>query len=186
MIAAHTAALHVAGTSVSLPYTVNRSTSTNVYGFKISADYEQTTLAGAIAVGHYMEFSLVAEDHYAINLSSLEIWGESTGTGCDNIAVLSDVNGFGVDHAIANVSSNATSAWLWGFDPYGGEGYGDVIDLSAPAYSNLESVVFRIYGWQSSSGSGCSRVYNRLSGYDVTFSGTVEAIPRRGSLIIIK
>ncbi len=185
VVAAHTAATHMAMAEVSLSYSVNRSTTADKYGFKISDSYEQTSLAGAIAAGHYMEFTLATDDDYAVTLNTLEIRGESTGSGCDNIAVLSDVGGFAEDQAIAGVSSNALGTWAWGFDPYGGEGYGDVIELSDPAYSNLESVVFRIYGWNSSSGSGCSRIYN-VSGYDVIFSGTVAPIPVVGSLMIIK
>ncbi len=182
-VAAHTTAAHVAA-AMSLTDSLLPSTTTNRYGFKIPAADAQATLAGAIAQQHYIQIVITVPEPYGLNLVSLELHGQTSSTGCDDIAVLSDVDGFSDAAVIASVS--AVADVTGGFDT-DDTGFGAPIDLPRPEFSELSSVTFRIYGWNSSSSSGDGRNYIRdLSGYDVVVNGTVEEIPRRGSLMVIK
>ncbi|MBL7076601.1 MAG: hypothetical protein ISS31_03925 [Kiritimatiellae bacterium] len=181
-IGADTTATHVLSAEISLPYSVVRSTSTNKYGFKISGGSEQTTLGGAITAGHYIEVTMTAVDLYGFNLSSLEINGEATGDGCNDLAVLSSVDGFSSDKVIASVTGVAGATGGWDTDA---SGFGAPIALSDSKYTELEDVTFRFYGWNSSSGTGSTRIRSLL-GYDIVFNGTVEKIPRRGAIMIIR
>jgi hypothetical protein len=98
--------------------------------------------------------------------------GESTGTGAANVAIMSNVAGFTPGNEIASVSSANTTG---GFDT-DSSGFGSSITLSGSNYANLSSIIFRIYGWNSTSGSGATYIRN-LTGNDLVISGTVTAVP---------
>lgn len=184
---AGTTAVHVTSAYLALSGNVNPSTTANQYGFKISASDAQATLAGAIAEGHYMEIRLIATEPYGINLTTLDIKGQTTTTGCDGIAVLSSVDGFSVGKVLDFVMDiqNVTG----GFDT-DNSGLGAPIDLSDPKFSELQDVTFRIYGWDSSNTSGAGVSYIRDltfdDGLDLFFTGTVAAIPRRGTMVEVE
>ena len=148
---------------------VNPSTSVNQYGFKISLDDGTNSLAGAIASGHYMEFSLVIAGGYKLNFDSIEMKGQATGTGCSNVVLMTSVDGFVSGQEIASAYPvNATG----GFDT-DSSGFGAPIDLSAAKYQNLTGTVsFRLYGWDSTSGSGATYIRN-LTDEDLVVHGTV-------------
>jgi hypothetical protein len=157
---------HVGG-SLSLGSGVNPTTTAGQYGFKVSANDEQTTLEGAITENHYIEFILSIDSGYAIDLQSLEINGEASGTGCSNVVFMSSIDGFVAGNEIASFLSINGDAG--GFDA--------TIDLSSLKFQNLtNSVAFRIYGWDSTSGSGITYIRN-LTGDDLVVNGAVEAIP---------
>jgi len=148
---------------------VNPSTSVNQYGFKISGSDETNSLAGAIAGNHYMEFSLTIAGGYELNLDSIEMNGGGSGTACSNVVLLASVDGFSAGQEIAAaMNANATG----GFDT-DSSGFGAPIDLSASKYQNLTGTVsFRLYGWDSTSGSGATYIRN-LADEDLVVNGTI-------------
>ncbi|MEE9367559.1 MAG: hypothetical protein V3V05_01720 [Pontiella sp.] len=149
------------------------STAVNKYGFKISASDATNSLVGAISQNHYMEFSIEIADGYALNLDSLEIKGGGTATGCSNVVLMTSVDGFIAGQEISSANS-ANEADGIDTDP---TGFGAPIDLSGVQYSNLTGAIsFRLYGWNSTSGSG-STFIRSLGGEDLVVYGDVVAMP---------
>ncbi len=181
-LAAHTTATHIASASISLSSHVTNTLSADQYGFKIPTEASQTSLAGAISNGHYMAVELTAAEPYGINLGSLEINGYASSTGCDDVAVLSSVDGFSADAAIASATNVAGVTGGWDTDD---SGFGAPINLSDPKYSKLKQVTFRFYGWNSTSVAGLTYI-RQLSGLDLEFTGTVEEIVPPGLSLIVK
>lgn len=154
---------------------VNPSTSVNNYGFKISGSDSTDSLADAIAMNHYMEFSFTIDPGYGVNLSSMEMKGEATGTGCSNVVLMTSIDGY-VDGAQIAMATNVNATG--GFDT-DKSGFGAPIDLSASKYQELTgSISFRIYGWGSSTNSGTGetriRTYESVSDDLVVFGEVVE------------
>lgn len=153
---------------------VNPSTTANQYGFKIAGDDETNSLAGAVASNHYMEFSLTVASGYELNLDSIDMKGEATASGCSNVVLMTSIDGFIAGQEIA--SAYSANEGTGGFDT-DSSGFGAPIDLSAAKYQDLTgSLSFRLYGWDSTSGSGATYIRN-LSGDDLVINGTVEAVP---------
>lgn len=148
---------------------VNPSTSSGQYGFKIPAAEATDSLAGAIAAEHYIEFTLSITNGYGLNLDSIEMNGGGSSTACSNVVLLSSVEGFVPGQEIASAyPANGTG----GFDT-DASGFGGPIDLSGGPFSNLTgNVSFRLYGWDSTSGSGTTFLRN-LSSEDLVVHGSV-------------
>ena len=151
---------------------VNPSTSTNEYGFKVSASDSTNSLAGAIAGNHYIEFSVEIAEGCSLDLQSLEIKGQSSDKGCSNIVLMTSIDGFVSGQEIGTAfPANKTG----GFDT-DGSGFGAPIDLSDARYQGLEgTVVFRLYGWNSTSGSSATYIRN-LTGDDLVVNGMVHGM----------
>jgi hypothetical protein len=151
---------------------VNPSTSANQYGFKISTATYSTTLAFAIQKKQYLEFSITVDEGFELNLQSIVMKGQSSGLGCSSVVVMTSIDGFVAGQEIASTdSANKTG----GFDT-DQSGFGEPIDLTAPAYQNLTGTIsFRIYGWNSSSGSSATYIRN-LTGNDLIVNGTVAEL----------
>lgn len=148
---------------------VNPSTSVDQYGFKIAGGDETNSLAGAIASNHYMEFSLTIAGGYELNLDSIEIKGEASGTGCSNVVLMASIDGFTAGQEIA--SAFPANEGTGGFDT-DSSGFGAPIDLGAAKYQNLTGTVsFRLYGWDSTSGSGSTYIRD-LADEDLIVNGT--------------
>lgn len=164
-------AMHTTGI-LTLGSGVNPSNSTNQYGFKISYADQQTTLDGAIANHHYIQFTLVADAGYRFDLASIALNAESTGAGADNIALLSNIEGFAGSDAIDSLSDRQGLTGGWDADEWA-----KLDEFSGNAdYEALTAVTFRLYGWNSSSSRGVTRIRN-LSGNDLVVHGTIEAVP---------
>jgi len=146
---------------------VNPSTSANQYGFKIAISDETNSLAGAIASDHYMEFSLTIANGYELSLDSIEMKGQATGTGCSNVVLMTSIDGFTAGQEIASANpANVTG----GFDT-DSSGFGAPIDLGGTEYQSLTGTVsFRLYGWNSTSGSGATYIRN-LENEDLIVNG---------------
>lgn len=181
-LGANTTAQHIASATLSLSSSVNRSTTIDQYGFKISVGNEQSTLAGAITAGHYIEIAIEVADAYYMHLSSIDLFGQSSGTGCDNVAVLTDVDGFADGSALASVTG--IQDVTGGFDT-DADGFGGPIDLSDTRFRERRSMTVRIYGWNSSSGSGVTYIRD-LSGHDLVINGIVERIPTPGTIVFVR
>ncbi|MEN8255389.1 MAG: hypothetical protein ABFR33_07965 [Verrucomicrobiota bacterium] len=149
---------------------VNPSTSVNQYGFKISIGDGTNSLAGAIASNHYMEFLLTVASGYELNLDSIEMKGGASSSGCSNVVLMTSIDGFTAGQEIA--SAYPANEGTGGLDT-DSSGFGAPIDLSAAKYQNLAgSVSFRLYGWDSTSGSG-STFIRSLADEDLVVNGTI-------------
>lgn len=177
-----TASANISGGNLTLGAGVNPSAANNQYGFKVSNDNKQTTLAGAISSNHYMQFTATAASGYVFNVTSITIAGESGSTGAADIALMTSVDGFTVGKEIKSVSEKA--GVTGGFDS-DASGFG-AINLSGSQYENLSSITFRIYGWNTSGTSGVTYIRN-LSGSDLVINGTtaVSAVPEPSTYALI-
>lgn len=178
------AAANISGGDLTLGSGVNSSTSAGEYGFKISGANEQTTLAGAITENHYIQFTLLADSGFVFNLTSLEINGQTSATGADDIAVMTSVDGFTSGDQIASLSGRHVVG-TGDFDT-DASGFGSAIDLSGAGYQNLTSLTIRLYGWNTTSSSGTTVIRN-LSGDDLVINGTtaVSAVPEPSTYALI-
>ena len=159
---------------------VNPSTSADQYGFKISSNDKQTSLTGAITNNHYIEFSITVDGGYELNLDTIEMNGQASGSACSNVVLAASIDGFTAGQEIASVvPANVTG----GLDT-DASGFGAPIDLSATRYQNLTGTVsFRLYGWNSSSGSGTTYIRN-LVGNDLVVNGTLAELTSAGNLTL--
>ncbi len=155
---------------------VTPSTTAGQYGFKIPGAGETNSLDGALAAEHYLEFSITVDRGYQLNLESVEMVGQGTAGGCSNIVLMTSLDGFSAGEEIASAYPvNDTG----GFDT-DESGFGGPIDLSASTYQNLSgSIMFRIYGWNSTSGNSPTYIRN-LTGDDLMVHGNVVAVSGTG------
>lgn len=169
---ATTSETHRVSAQLTLGDGVAPSTAKHQYGFKIPSSVATHSLAEAIDAHHYLEFSLTVSAGYALHLDTIEMNGQASGTGCSNVVLMTSRDGFSDGLEIASVSpANTTGS----FDT-DSSGFGAPIDLSDATYQNLTGTVsFRLYGWNSASGSGTTYLRN-LSGNDLVVSGTVAAL----------
>lgn len=178
-INAHTSAVQLVTAELTLSTNVNSSTATSSYGFRISATDQTTSLGEAIQSGHFFEIALQVSAGYRLHLDSLDIVGQASATGCDDIAVLSDVEGFSTNGIIASV--NGIAGVTGGFDARSSStnGFGGPINLSHLRFSELKSIRIRFYGWNSSGTTGATWIRNltSLGGYDLNVFGTIEKLP---------
>jgi hypothetical protein len=170
---ASTLGVNVSDAKLTLSTAVNRTTSNNQYGFKISDGNETTSLDSAIGAGHYFQFTLEAAPRYRLNLDSLEMNAQSSGTGADGAAIMTNIDGFTDGNEIASVTGKSDTTG--GFDT-DDSGFGAPIDLAGARYQGITSITFRFYGWGTTGSTGTTYI-RPLSGDDLSISGTVYAIP---------
>lgn len=132
-----------------------------------SINWEETSLANAIAADDYYTLNFSAASGFEMDLTALSlVFDSSTTTGID-IAVRSSVDGF------------STDVYNWGGD-LGAAGHTVTIDLSGGTYDNLSSIEFRIYGWGSTASSNRLAIgtLGTADGVDdIVLQGTVAAVP---------
>ncbi len=170
----------IAEGELTLSSTVNGSTTSGQYGFKVSGGNEESTLSGAITAGHYIQFTVTAANGFLMNLSNIEMKGQSSLTGADDVAVLSNIGGFVDTQILDSVSSIADDTG--GFDT-DGSGFGSPIDLSGSEFQGISSATFRIYGFNTSLGTGITYLRN-LSGNDLVINGTTAVIPEPSTFLL--
>lgn len=154
---------------------VNRSTTQDQYGFKISSDDETTSLSDAINANHYFQFNIEVDDGYLLDLNEVGILGESTGTGADDIALLAKVKGFDESSELYTASEVSGTDWDFTKD----------LSVDNDFQNQRETISFRLYGWDTSSGHGVTRIYNDDDVNDLQIKGTVTAVPEPGSLFLV-
>lgn len=161
---------------------VTASTSGSRYGFKIPSGNAQTTLAGSIGNNHYLQFSIVIASGFQLNLSSLEMNGETSGTtSSDDIAILSSVNGFSDTQVVASLTGIRDVTG--GFDT-DSSGFIDPIDLTGGVYDGLTGTVdFRLYSYNST-GTGPTEL-RTLGGNDLIVNGTLVAVPEPSTGVLV-
>lgn len=163
---------HIQRSALSLGFNAP-SEAVDIYGFKFPSAIQERSLADAITEGHFIQFVLFAKSGYRFNLSSIEMKGTSGTSGPDDIALMSDVDGFVEGLEIrALTGRQTTTAGSWDTDL---SGWGDAIELGASQYQDISSITFRIYGWNSS--GTASAGIRSLDGDDLVINGTIEAIP---------
>jgi hypothetical protein len=161
-----------------LSSSVNPTTSADQYGVKVSTN--ETSLADAITAGHYFEISITVAAGYTMNLTSIEMVGQTSSTGWDNAAFMSSVAGYTSGNELDSVTGISGSTGGLDTD---GSGWGAPIVLSGAQYQGLiGTTTFRIYGWGATSGAGISYIRD-LGGDDFVINGTV--IPEPSSIIMI-
>jgi hypothetical protein len=171
---------NIGGGELTLSSTVNGSTASGQYGFKVSAGNEESTLSGAITAEHFIQFTVTAANGFLMNLSNIGMKGQSSATGADDVAVLSNIGGFVDTQVLDSVSSIA--GFTGGFDT-DASGFGGPIDLSGSEFQGISSATFRIYGFNTSSGSGITYVRS-LSGNDLVINGTTVVIPEPSTFLL--
>ena len=167
-----TTASNIAGATLSLGPGVNPSTTAGQYGFKIGSGNESLTLANAITNEHFIQFNISAVDNFHLNLSSLEMTGESSGNGANAVAILTSIDGFVDGKQIASVTDISD-----GIDDTGGfdtdsSGFGAPIDLTGSSYQGINTISFRIYGWDTGGGAGITYLRG-LNGDNLIINGAV-------------
>jgi hypothetical protein len=170
--------------TLSLGAGVNPSTTAGQYGFKVSAANAQTSLAGAIANNHFLEFSVDVGAGYRLNLESIEFNAETSSSGADDVAFMTSIDGFSDGDEIETLSGR--SAVGTGDLDTDGTGFGGPFDLSAAQYQNLTGTVsFRLYGFNTGSGAGVTYIRN-LEGDDLVVNGTLvlASIPEPTSAVL--
>jgi hypothetical protein len=168
---ATTMGLHIQAGELSLGFNAP-SAASDMYGFKISDGIHTSSLEGAIAADHFIQFTLFAESGYRFDLTSIEMNGTSGSSGPDDIALLSDVDGFAEGSAIQSLTGRQNLTGGWDTDA---SGWGDDIALEDIQYQDITSVTFRIYGWNDT-GTASAGIRD-LSGDDLVINGSIEAIP---------
>lgn len=164
----------VASANLTLSPTVNSSIAANTYGFRIPTVSAQNSLAGAIAAGHYFEFTITAASGFLLNLTSIEMIAQSTATGADSAAFMSSIAGFTAGNELASTTGKA--GVTGGFDT-DASGFGAPIDLTGAAYQGISAVTFRFYGWDTTGDTGATSIRN-LTGNDLVINGdTITAPP---------
>ena len=171
---------NISAADLTLSSAVNRSTTSSKYGFKVAGGNEQATLAGAISAGHYFQFTITAAPNFLMNLTSIEMNGESTGNGADQAAFFSSAAGFTAGAELASVIGKR--GVTGGFDT-DASGFGAPIDLSGSAYQGVSSATFRFYAWDTVSGTGSTRIRD-LTGSDLIINGTVTAVPEPSAMVL--
>lgn len=154
--------------SVRLGDGLNPTVISGQYGFKIPQNNAQTTLAGAIAENHYIEFTLRTTEDHLFSLESLFFYGQSGNTGADAVAVLYDNEGFSTEAVLSSLTGIAGETG--GFDT-DASGFGAAIALNE-GFSNLNNATFRIYGWNTTHSNGTTYLRN-LSGDDLVIKGSI-------------
>ena len=109
----------------------------------------------------YLEFTLNPATGYKINFTSFEYTGQRSGTGPQNFALRSSIDGFATDIGTFIVT-------------------GTTIDLSASRFQHIsEPVTFRIYGWNATAAGGTFSIN------DFIFNGSLEPSGSAGPVITV-
>lgn len=180
-LADSTSVSNVEESTLSLGSGVIADTAGDRYGFKISSG--TTTLAAAITANHYIEFDVTASSGYLLNLSSVELVGQASRNGANDVAIFASLDGFSTSSNLGSATNVAIpdpdpngSKVTGGFDT-DSDGFGGPIDLTGSTYQGVTgTVTFRIYGWNTTSDAGITYIRD-LSGNDLEINGTVSAIP---------
>jgi len=170
-----TTAANVESSNLTLGSGVNPSTTSGQYGFKVSGGHETSSLTEAVNADHFFQFGITATPGYLLNLTSLDLFGQSSGDGADSVALLASTDDFATSATLGSLTG--ISGETGGFDT-DGSGFG-AVDLSG--YANVETVSFRLYGWNTTSGGGITYVRNlndsSLDDNDLVINGSVTPIP---------
>jgi len=164
-------ATHITDAKLTLSASVNPTTSASQYGCKVSVF--PTTLSTAIAAGHYIQVSITVESGYSIDFSDIVMKGQTSGTGWDDVAFMSEIAGYTDVNALQEIGS--IQDVTGGFDT-DASGWGSPIDLSSIGYQGVTgTTTFRIYGWNATSGAGTNYIRS-LTGDDFIINGEVKTI----------
>lgn len=167
----------ISDAKLQLSPSVNPTTAASQYGAKVGST--EVSLANAITANHYIEMSISVAGGYQLNLSSIEMNGQSSSTGWDSAAFMSSIAGYTAGNELDSVSGISGSTGGLDTDA---SGWGAPIDLSSASYQGLTgTTTFRIYGWGATSSSGTSYIRS-LTGDDLVINGSVSVVPEPATI----
>lgn len=172
--AATSTALNVESTNLTLGSGLIPSDTAGQYGFKVPTIEETTSLADAISAGHFFQFEVQASPGYLLDLTKLEMNGQSSGTGANEVALLVSTDNFLTSSTLGSLSGISGNTGGFDTDP---SGFGS-IDLSS--FTGVDAVSFRLYGSGTTTTQGKAQgiTYVRnLTGDDLVIEGSVAPIP---------
>ena len=139
-------------------------------GFSSSGFSTSTTdFAGAIAAGDFYTFTVTPSSGFSMDLSSLDINFDTSGTGPHDWGLFSSVDSFSSSIDTFTASDSGASHSL---------------DLSGSSFNTLTaSVEFRLVGHGASSGTGSAAFLG--SGSDIVLNGMTSAIPEPSTYALI-
>jgi len=146
---------------------LSASSAANTFG---GSGFEQTSLAGAMSAGDFLSVTITPLPGHALGLTSLTmLFGVSSAVTNFHISLASNVTGFTPgdtlwDFAFGNTLPAAQTVNLTGI---------------ASLQSIASTLEFRIYGWRDGAGTTTFRIRDN-AGVDLSFAGTVSAIPEPG------
>lgn len=133
-------------------------------------DFDQSSLAAAIASGDYIGFTLTAAPGYTLQISKVSILLGKTSSS----EVIMET------HLFSRTGASGESNWIdtYSFDELSADRR--IFDIPA---SSVQSVEFRLYGFSGAT-TDTLRIRS-LSGSDLIVSGTVTAVPEPSSYAIV-
>jgi hypothetical protein len=144
------------------------------------------TLTGTNDPTKYFEFSLTAASGFTLSMTNINFGIGRSGTGARTFAWASSVDSFAA--IITNYSSlgssgeftNNNGAVSFITDSTSPTATNVVLDLSAAAFQNTNSITFRFYGWNGEAATGTAGLQGPLS-----FSGSVVPEPSTYALLVL-
>jgi hypothetical protein len=113
-----------------------------------------TNAAQAVMNGTYFEFTLTADDGFLLDLDNLMFGAARGGSGTPRgWVVRSSVDGFANNIATADITTARPDLKLY------------TVDLSAPAYTDLTEITFRIYSYAPAAGNSVEYVDVTVNGF---------------------
>lgn len=166
-----------AASGMSAAFTANGISASPGLATTNSAFLSNYTLATAIANDGYFEFSVSADAGYEFDIDSITFGARraSGGTGANNLALRSSLDGFSTNLATQGITGTAA-------DPT------EVIfNLGESVQSVTGTVVFRIYGYARTAANANYGilVLSADSNAPFTINGSVSAIPEPGSFAVL-
>lgn len=171
-LAAATLASGLASANLALGSGVTASSAADTFG---ASGFNSTSLAAAIAANQYLSLTLTPAAGHALDLTSISLLtGVSTAVTDFHGALLSSATGFTAADALHTYAFGTASAPL------------QTATLSGEtALQDLSTATeFRLYGWRDTTGTSTFR-FRSLTGYDVSITGTVSAVPEPATSAMI-
>lgn len=120
-------------TNMSLSTITQNSNVSNVF----TGNPSSGTWGTAFSSTRYLQFTITPDAGFLLNIYSFDMQVFRSSAGATNYAVRSSIDGYANDLASGSVSTSATAI--------------PTLVVLSPAFNNLTSITFRIYGWGGSS-----------------------------------
>jgi hypothetical protein len=146
-------------------------------------DAGNATLTGSIDVSKYFEFSLTPTNGATLNLTSFTFGVGRSGTGPRSFEWRSSLNSFaapisGYTATNAALNQNLGNGTLSYTSDVSTAGTGNTLTFATPTFSDLSTVTFRFYGFNSEASGGTGGLEGNF-----TFAGEVIPEPSTWALI---
>lgn len=141
-------------------------------GWSLGATNGSNVFTGSIDFDKYIEFTISAADDYLLDLISLTFGLGRSGTGPRQWEWRSSADDYAEaisTYASINSSLTLTNGVLTNPDD-NSSWTGNILDLSGSLFQNLETITFRLYGYNAEAVAGTGGLQG-----NVTFTGTVKS-----------